>query len=52
MLQILIIIILAWIAVNFMIFALMRSSFERSERLESNRDRLSKQWANQKKFKK
>jgi len=33
-----------WIAVNFMIFALMRSSFERSERLESNRDRLSKQW--------
>ena len=51
MLQIMIIIILAWIAMNISILALIKLAVKRDDYWQSQRDRLSKQWAkNQKKI--
>ena len=50
MLQILIMIILAWLVMNISIMILIRSAVSRADYWQSDRDRLSKQWANQKKF--
>ena len=44
MMQILIAVVVLWITANVLIFALIRAAVRRSERLESNRDRLSKHW--------
>ena len=51
MLQILIMIILAWLVMNISIMILIRSAVNRADYWQSDRDRLSKNWAkNQKKF--